>query len=142
MSGNEPRLELYLRSLAPTAARDSQENLLERLEALDAADRIRGYDVRLCGDCVCPDSATADTEPGRRLLDRYDRFQAWAEECDRDLVAFSEREVDSLLTGTTITGIVFPHVVLAEYEDGELSFVAPSANGSEEVTVQDRLEEY
>jgi hypothetical protein len=47
-----------------------------------------------------------------------------------------------VLTGTTVTGIAFPRMVLAEYRNGSLTFVAPAADDSKTVTVQDRLDEY
>ena len=135
-----PRLELYLRSLAPATARDQQDRIVRRLHDLDDDGRIKGFDVRLCGDCVCPRAETARTDPGRRLLGRYERFAEWAEEAGYDLTGFERREVDSVLTGTTVTGIAFPRIVLAEYRGGSLTFVAPAADGSETVTVQDRLD--
>lgn len=142
MSSDPPRVELYLRSLAPTASRAPQDEIVRRLEDLEAAGKIRGYTVRLCGDCVCPEAATADSEPGRRLLSRYRSFEAWAGEHDRELSSFEERDIDSLLTGTSITGIVFPQITLAEFEDGDLTFVAPSSNGADETSVRERLERY
>jgi len=137
-----PRLELYLRSLAPATGRDEQDRVVQRLHDLDDDDRIKGFDVRLCGDCVCPRAETARTDPGRRLLGRYERFEEWAEGAGYDLAGFQRREVDSVLTGTTVTGIAFPRMVLAEYRGGSLTFVAPAANGTETVTVRDRLDEY
>lgn len=141
VTDGRPRIELYLRSLAPAQGRRQQETVVERLRALDTDDRIRGFDVVLCGECVCPQSATAETDPGRRLLDSYERFADWADRTDRELVGFSRRDTTSLLTGTEVTGIVFPRVVLAEYRDGALSYVAPSA-GDEQTSVRERLETY
>ena len=113
-----PRLELYLRSLAPATGRDQQDRVVRRLHDLDGDGRIKGFDV----------------------LRRYERFAEWAEEAGYDLTGFERREVDSVLTGTTVTGIAFPRIVLAEYRGGSLTFVAPAADGSETVTVQDRLD--
>lgn len=137
-----PRLELYLRSLAPPTGRDQQDKVIRRLYDLDDDGRIKGFDVRLCGDCVCPRAETARTDPGRRLLRRYERFEEWADEAGYDLAGFEHREVESVLTGTTVTGIAFPRMVLAEYRNGSLTFVAPAADDSETVAVRDRLDEY
>lgn len=137
-----PRLELYLRSLAPATGRDQQDRVVRRLYDLDDSGRIKGFDVRLCGDCVCPRAETARTDPGRQLLRRYERFEEWADDAGYDLAGFERREVESMLTGTTVTGIAFPRMSLAEYRGGSLTFVAPAADGSETVTVQDRLDEY
>ncbi|WP_424016349.1 HTH domain-containing protein (plasmid) [Halorientalis pallida] len=142
MASKSPRIELFCRSLAPSTGRDYQERTLRRLRSLDERDRIRGFEVVLCGDCVCPRSAMAETNPGAQLLDRYESFQTWADENGRELVGFERRNTESLLTGTTVTGIVFPRVTMAEYREGELTFVAPSSNGSEQMSIADRLEEY
>jgi hypothetical protein len=142
VSADPPRLELLLRSLAPVDARPAQERLVSRLQSLDDEDRIKGVDYTLCGECLCPSLNTAETDIAAFLLERYERFEAWAEENGRELVGFEERDTESLLTGATVTGIVFPRITLAEYREGSLTFVAPSTNGTEQTTVADRLETY
>jgi hypothetical protein len=142
MTDSRPRIELFLRSLAPTDARDQQEQVLDSLQTLEADDQIKGFEVVLCGDCVCPSSATAETEVGERLLRRYRTFEEWADDHDRDLTGFDQQNISSLLTGTTVTGIVFPRIAIAEYRDGDLAFVAPSSNGVERTSVTDRLADY
>jgi hypothetical protein len=137
-----PRVELFLRSLAPSTGREQQDRIVERLRTLERENRIGGVDVWLCGDCVCPLLATAGTDPGRRLLDRYERFREWASGSDYDLVGFRRREVESVLTGTTVTGIVFPRMTLAEFRGGSLDFVAPATDGSERVDIADRIDAY
>ena len=47
-----------------------------------------------------------------------------------------------MLTGTTVTGIAFPRMVLAEYRGGSLTFVAPATDDGGTVTVRDRLDRY
>ena len=137
-----PRVELYVRSLAPTRARETQDEVVTRLRRLGEDDRIADHEVALCGECVCPNAATATTDVGQRLLSRYDDFRAWAADHDRDLVGFQERETHSMLTDTTVTGIVFPRLTLAEYRDGDLAFVAPSRSGDTTTSVLDRLGTY
>ncbi|WP_246985302.1 HTH domain-containing protein [Halorientalis marina] len=142
MAGDRPRIELFLRSLAPATGRDGQERIVERLRTLDEENVVRDFEVVLCGECVCPQAATAETEPGERLLTSYEAFEAWADDRDRELSGFEQRDTKSILTGTTVTGIVFPRVVLAEYRDGDLTFVAPSADDTEKTSVSDRLSAY
>lgn len=137
-----PRIELYLRSLAPSTGRDEQERIVNRLQALDERGRIDSFEIVICGDCVCPDSATADTEPGRELLESYEQFREWAAEQNRELVGFERRDTRSILTGTTVTGVVFPRIVLVEYRNGTLTYVAPSQNGAEKTSVTDRVGAY
>lgn len=142
MTEHRPRLELFLRSLAPSTGREQQERIVERVRTLDDEDQIRDFEVILCGECVCPRSVTAETEPGERLLNSYERFTEWADETDRELVGFEERDTKSILTGTEVTGIVFPRVVIAEYRSDELAFVVPFRDGDSETTVADRLSAY
>jgi len=141
---DRPRLELFVRSLAPTVGREKQERVVRRLRELDDGDRIEGFDLVICGDCVCPSAETARTEPGQRLLGRFEDFDDWAAGEDRDLVGFERREIESMLASSRgpVTGVVFPRMVLAEYRDGSLTFVAPSSNGVDQTSVVDRLEQY
>lgn len=142
MSDAAPRIELYVRSLAPKTARDEQDRVVRRSRALDADDRIANLDVAVCGDCVCPDAATAETDTGRRILSRYEAFRDWADAHDRELVGFEELDTRSQLTDTRVTGIVFPRITLAEYRNGSLAFVAPSRTTRTTTSVLDRLETY
>lgn len=142
MSDAGPRIELYLRSLAPTTARPEQERVVRRSRALEADGRVTDLDVAVCGDCVCPDAATAETETGRRILSRYGAFRDWADAHDRELVGFEELDTRSQLTDTRVTGIVFPRITLAEFRDGSLAFVAPSRTDGTTTTVLDRLDTY
>jgi hypothetical protein len=137
-----PRVELYVRSLEPSGARDKQERVIERLRELDDDGRIRAAETVLCGDCVCPTSAGSDDDIGSHLLRRYEAFKGWATEQDRTLVGFEERHTESVLTGTTLTELVFPRLTLAEYRNGQLAYVAPSTDGTETTTVTDRLDTY
>lgn len=137
-----PRIELFVRSLAPTDIRDRQERIVETLTALDGDGEIAGVEYTLCGECVCPSLQTAETDIAQLLLDRHAAFEDWAESRDRELVGFERRDTESLLTGTTVTGIVFPRITLAEYREGTLTFVAPSTDGTEHTTVEDRLGTY
>jgi len=142
MTQESLEIELYIRSLAPTDIRDKQESVIERLDELDRANRIDSFEVILCGDCVCASLATAKTAVGKRLLDRFASFEEWSAERNRTLAGFTEQDTESTLSGTHITGVKFPRLALAEYRSGDLSFVAPSRNGSENTTVIDRVEEY
>lgn len=140
MGEEPPRIELYLRSLAPDTARDEQDRVVERLRRLDERGCLRSVDVYVTGTGVCGSTAAAETDPGQFLLGRIDRFESWADEQDRSLCGFDKQCVDSSLIGETVTGITVPRIVLAEYVDGDLEFVAPS-RGSAVTTVADRLDQ-
>ena len=135
-----PRVELFVRSLAPETARAEQERVIERLGRLEERGRVRAVDVHVCGACICPSTAAAETEVGQFLLDRFERFESWAEDRGRSLVGFRRRCVDSMVAGETVTGVTFPRMTLAEFADGDLRFVAPSTNSGTS-TVMDRIDQ-
>lgn len=137
-----PRLELYVRSLAPRDIRESQDQIFETLQSLEEADRISEFEVVVCGDCICPSSPTAATTIGQRLLDCYESINEWASEADRELVGFEKRETSSMIRETTVESISFPKILLVEIRDGSVSFVAPSKSETEKTTVLDRLAMY
>jgi hypothetical protein len=137
-----PRVELYVRSLAPTDIRDKQEQVLKRLKRLDADDSIANFEVVVCGETVCPSSVTAETEIGQRLLARHRTAKQWGEDHDRVLIGFDHHETNTTIAGMTVTGVSFPRMLLLEFRAGSLSFVAPSRSGSETTSVPDRLDSY
>lgn len=133
-------VELYVRSLAPRSGRSRQDAIVERLRAFDRRDVISSLDVVVTGDCLCPDSAGAETDPGKFLLDRVNAFQSWATAHDRSLEPFFVRRTRSTdLLGDPATGILFPEVTMAEFSNGELRFVTPCKEGDRMHTVRDRL---
>jgi hypothetical protein len=130
-------VELYVRSLAPRAARSSQESLLERLRRASAVDST---EVVVTGEQICPETLAAGTEIGSLLLDRLERFESWAAGSDREIAGFTRKTGRSLLTGESVSGVCFPDRVLAEYRDGELAFVAPCRADGREWTVAERVD--
>jgi hypothetical protein len=119
-------VELYVRTLSPTDARDSQESLLETLQQSAAVDSI---EVVVTGDRICPETVAAGTEIGSALLEKFEQFEQWASETGRTLAPAFRRETGrSLLTGESVSGACFPDRALAEYRNGSLSFVAPCCN--------------
>lgn len=62
---DRPRVELYLRSLAPETARAEQDRIVERLRRLEEEGRVRALDVHVCGRCLCSSTAAAETDPGQ-----------------------------------------------------------------------------
>ncbi|WP_336325567.1 HTH domain-containing protein [Halovenus sp. HT40] len=141
-TNDPPRVELYVRSLAPTDIRDKQEQVLERLTHLDADDTIANFEVVVCGETVCPSSVTAETKIGQRLLARHRMAKQWAENRNRDLVGFEQHGTDTTIAGTIVAGVSFPRMLLIEFRADSPSFVAPSRNGSETTSISDRLDFY
>lgn len=129
------RIEVFVRSLAPGTARPQQEDLIRRLRTLEAEGDIETVDLYVTGDCVCESTAAAATDTGQFLLNRFERFGAWASEFGVDLVGFRDRCVDSTLTRTTVTGHQFPRIAVAVFDDDDLVLVTPCAENDAQHSV-------
>lgn len=141
MSHNaETRLELYVRSLAPGAAREQQDRIINQLDNLKEAEAIADYNIEVWGREVSTTAAASRTEAGRRVLDKVQEFERWADRNGRSLSSvFEVHEVDSAITGEQYESIVLPLMVLAEYHDDELVGVAPCAYEGAPVTIDECL---
>lgn len=140
MAPPSPTVELYVRSLAPRAARDRLERVVARLEELEADGRVGDVSVRVTGKAIPATPAETVTDYGAFLCNRVAVFQEWAHRTGRSLDSrFERRSVHSQFTGDDYDALVWPELVLAEYVDGDLRFVAPCAAGEEATTVEERL---
>lgn len=138
---NSLSVELYVRSLAPDGTRPTVESVVDSLQQLDARDAIADFTVHVTGRKVCPDSPTATTEPGAFLLDRVASFENWADRTGRSVSDTFRRLEDAVgIDGSDHSGVAFPTMAMAEYEDGALRFVSPAVEGKAVHTVPDRLE--
>lgn len=134
-------MELFLRSLAPPAARDSQEAIVDRLNGLDDRDRIREFDLTIWGDRICLD-VTPRTPTERSIRDKIDRFRQWERRYDVSLEpAFEEREVEPLV-GDPYTVFRTPVIALAVYAGTNVWGVFPCDVGGEVVTVDECLDAF
>lgn len=134
-------VELYVRSLAPDEARPTVKSVVERLQRLEAADAIDNFTVHVTRKKVCPDSPTARIEPGAFLLDQVSAFEAWADRNGRSVSGAFRRIVDAEgIDGSDHSGVAFPTMAMAEYEDRDLRFVSPATEGPTVNTVLDRID--
>jgi hypothetical protein len=141
MSQSAPYIELYVRSMLPDGAGKRQETVIDTLEELDREDEISGYNVVVWGKQIAPESAAANTEAGRYILNRVAEFKQWALSNNVSLESFYQRTtVDSEVTGESHDAMVLPVMGLAEYDEDELAHVAPCTNGDDVHTITDRLE--
>jgi hypothetical protein len=129
----EPTVELHVRSLSPTAAGGRVRKVVGRLAALDDGGCLDGYAVRVTGGEL-PTTPRVPTDTGAALRRRLDRCRAWADERGAELVGVRERETPA---GREL---VLPALLLAEYRDGDLAYVAPHDDGERVRTVADRLD--
>ena len=137
--GDDRRVELFVRSLAPETARQKQESIIERLRDLEANGTVDAMELHVVGDCVCPSTIAATTETGQFLLERFETFQQWADRNGVELVGFRDRCIDSSMTGETVTGITFPRLCLAIFDGADCRFVAPVAGENTGETVPETV---
>ncbi|MBX0325712.1 hypothetical protein EGH21_22090 [Halomicroarcula sp. F13] len=136
-----PRIELYVRSLLPDGAHERQEAVIDHLDRLDREDEIAGYNVVVWGKQIAPESAAANTEEGKYILNRVAEFRQWALSSNVSLESFYQTsEVESEVTDGAYDAMVLPVMGLAEYHDGELAHVAPCTDGDVVHTIMDRVE--
>lgn len=141
IDGGNRTVELYVRSLTPRGGRDRMEELLEKLDGLKARGEIAEYSVHVWGTRIDPSSAMAETDAGQFLSGRVQRFVDWAADHGFSTGSFFEAEpIRSSITGEEYEAMTLPTATLAEYVDGELSFVTPCTNGETVYTPADRLD--
>ena len=133
-------MELYVRSLSPTAFRANQERVINRLERLEAIGAIGDYTVEVWGDRLAePD--VHRTETGRRISGLIERFRSWADDQGMSVSKFFDTEtVRSKVTDEEYSQIAFPAMTLAEYGPDGLEFVTPCSDGEIVHGIRDRLD--
>ncbi|MEF8842938.1 MAG: HTH domain-containing protein [Haloarculaceae archaeon] len=127
-------VEVCVRSLSD----DVQPLLDETLRRLRAADDVEAVGVSVWGRSFDPTGPAAATDPGRALADRLEAFRRWADENGASFGPFFRPHTVGRLTGETCTRVDLPTVVLAEYRDGDLVFVAPCRLDDRHHSVLDR----
>ncbi|MFC6757365.1 HTH domain-containing protein [Halomicroarcula sp. GCM10025894] len=141
MNQTEPHVELYVRSMLPDGAGSRQEAVIDKLDELERREEIAGYNVVVWGKQIAPESAAANTEAGRYILNRVAEFKQWALSNNVSLESFYQRtSVDSEVTESAYDAMVLPVMGLAEYDGNELAHVAPCTRGEAVHTITDRLE--
>ena len=141
MSEAEPYVELYVRSMLPDGAGSRQDAVIDKLEQLERREEIAGYNVIVWGKQIAPESAAANTEEGRYILNRVAEFKQWALSNNVSLESFYQRTTaDSEAADSPAEALVLPVMGLAEYDGDELVHVAPCTDGETVHTITDRLE--
>lgn len=141
MGENEPRrVELYVRTLAPSGARETQEAIIDRLIDLERAGVVDEIDVTVWGDAVPLSGASVHVGAGAVVADRIRAFHAWCENRRASLEPFfTWSVVDSSLSGEAYRRVVPPHRCLAVYVGDTLREVYPRTIDGEPQSLQDGL---
>jgi len=141
MTRTDPYIELYVRSMLPDGAGKRQDAVIDKLAALEREGEIAGYDVIVWGKQIAPQSAAANTDEGRYILNRVAEFKQWALSNNVSLEAFCQRRtVESAAADSATDAIRLPVIGLAEYDGDELVHVAPCTEGETVHTITDRLD--
>jgi hypothetical protein len=131
---------LFVRSLSPTGTGERQEAVVEALETLTAAGAVDGYEVRVWGDRVPVDCATARTRAGREVLDRVEEFRDWADRNGASLEdVFEPCASGTLAEAGPREALSLPSLLLAEYDGEALVGVTPRTENGTCRTICDRL---
>lgn len=130
------RLELFVRSSAPAAARERQTATVERLRALENDDGIEAVAVRTWEKRI-PVGEGRERETHRT----YAAFEEWARGRGVELRPFFDtRECHSSITGDSHAALVLPVMCLAVSEGDRLRAVFPHASADRTYAVGDALD--
>lgn len=121
-----PRLELYLRSLAPTpGTHTGYLEMRNRLDHAIGAGVVDACGTTVLGEKICLCDRCQETRLGRRLAETCFELRDGGDP-DVDPVGFDERPIRSEMTGESYTVLVPPTVCLGVYEGDSLVGVFPS----------------
>lgn len=139
MTDDATRLELYVRSLSPNGAGPSQDAVVASLDRLERAGAIDDYSVRVWGDALPLDSATARTGAGRWISRSVQRFREWVTARDATVPGAFERRETHTLADEGCEVLTLPVLLLAEYRGEELVSVTPRIEDGALYTVADHV---
>jgi len=141
METNEPqRVELFVRSLAPNGARETQEAVVTRLLDLEREGVVDEVDLTVWGDAVCLDDASVSVGIGSYVADRIQAFHSWCEGTRASLEPYFEwAAVDSSLSNESYYRVVPPHRCLAVYVGDTVGDVYPRTMDGNPETLEDGL---
>lgn len=135
------QVELYVRSLLAEQAQSQQDEVIERLTALEEDGVIDEFQVVVWGRQAPASPAKARTDAGVFTLNRVAVFSEWAAANGLSVDEnFERRNVESRIIDESYQAIRFPVMTLAEYHDQDLAFVAPATGSDVTHSVQDRLD--
>lgn len=119
------RLDVYLRSPAPTGGR--QREVLAEVIRLDGDGVVDESGAEVWGNRICPEQPYTETSTGAEFLAVVDEIERWSAQGDPDAITmFEQKTVQSSITDQTFDVIVPPHVCLTLTVDSVLSAVVPA----------------
>lgn len=130
------RVELFLRTRAPSDVVERLHELTDRVRRLAADDTVTEVRVRTWTSVQPALEELSDT--GRSVTQTVDAFRSWAEQHGCTLrPGFERRETTSMVSRRSATELQVPIASLAVYEGETLQCVAPCSDGDRTYTVDD-----
>lgn len=129
------RVVLRLRTLAPHGISKTQTEIIDRLQWLEADDRIAELDIDVWGGSI-GSNRTAGRDPSH-VREMVTEFERWADEHDCTLRPAFERR------STRTTGeerLVLPLLCLAVYDTKTVQAVYPHVDSGDVYTIHDGVE--
>ncbi|MEA1930294.1 MAG: HTH domain-containing protein [Euryarchaeota archaeon] len=137
-------VRLFVRADPELGCEKQKQAVLDRLEGLDADDRIDDYEVNVWTKAIRIAGPLEGTTYYQRVFDHFTAFQQWAvKESVALKSAFNVEEVNCEITDETYRVLSLPCLCLAVYEDDELRGVYPHTDSETTRTINhclDRLE--
>lgn len=134
------RAEVFVRSLAPVSRKQTQDELVGRLEGLVESGVLADVDLLVWGDSICTQSPLSEVGSGQRIVDTISEFYALSAEGPLSVAPFFHTaDVSAELTGECFRRIVPPHQCIALYDESELVAVVPSVIDEVTYTPRDAL---
>jgi hypothetical protein len=138
-TGPDSRIEVYLRSLAPTAGNDRQMDCLSRLHRLAGTGEIGSVSAHVWGDSIC--THTPEISGLDHLLSRVGDIYSFAADNDPSVTPFFRvTRVDAAIPGESFERIVPPRCAVLCYEADTLVGVFPCLIEGESYTPMDVIE--
>jgi len=126
-AGTPPRVDVYLRSLAPpVGAYQHQQEILDRLYSFATQDLLESASTKVWGRSICPTDKATETKTGQRILERLEEFRSWQSRADSVVeLPFESKQVTSSITEEEYRKIILPRICLSVYSEDTLELVLP-----------------
>jgi len=137
-------VRLFVRADPELGCENQKQAVLDRLDGLDADDRIDRYEVNVWTKAIRIAGPLEGTTYYKRVFDHFTAFQQWAiGESVALKSAFNVEKVDCEITDETYRVLSLPCLCLAVYDDDELQGVYPHTDDKTTRTIShclDKLE--
>lgn len=128
---DEHRVRVFVRSFAPAPGQhDRRGRLIGGLQSATDSALIDEFDVRILGEEICCCEQCQQLTAEGSLPDTVESLKGWRDGSVRSC-GFTERTVNSSVTGDHHRLIVPPELAFGIYTDGSLSGVFPCQVGTE-----------